>query len=417
MKTLARLKNTRTTDSLRPGKMGEFLAHSSRACAACALLATAVLLSCRPKPAPQAAAPPKEKDHFVQFDAATDREAGIKLGVVTARARASAIQANGHLVVNEDATWLVGALTAGKIMQVLAKTGDFVKTGEVLAWMHSDDVHNTRSAYRQNIDEFERRKVLSEHARRVRDRTRRLFDLKAASREQLEAADTELRNTEHAMATAEIEIAKEKTHLTEFLEVPVDSTTQALIPIRAPAAGTVTDRMATLGTVVTAGNHVFTISNLSTLWMLAAVNEADLAGVRVGQAVAVNVKSYPGETFPARVIKLGEKLDAVTRTLQVRVAVPNAGGRLKPEMFATAEIAAAVSTNVPTVPESAVQEMNGSKVVFVKTAAGRYEPRKVTLGATAGGFHEVMSGVEAGETIVVHGAFLLKSELLKSANE
>jgi cobalt-zinc-cadmium efflux system membrane fusion protein len=370
-----------------------------------------------PPTATTAALPPKGKDNFVQFDAATVTESGIQLGKVTSRPQAAAIQANGHLVVNEDATWLVGALTSGKMMQVLAKTGDLVKTGDVLAWMHSDDVHNTRAVYRQNLDELQRRKVLSEHARRVRDRTQRLFDLKAASREQLEAAETELRNTEHAVATAEIEIAKEKTHLTEFLEVPVESATQALIPIRAPATGTVTDRMATLGTVVTAGNHVFTLSNLSTLWMLAAVNEADLAGVRVGQPVTVTVKSYPGETFAARVIKLGEKLDATTRTLQVRVAVPNPGGRLKPEMFASAEIAAAVSREVPVVPERAVQELAGAKVVFVETRAGHYEPRKVTVGATAGGYHEIVSGVAVGEAIVTHGAFLLKSEILRDPTE
>jgi cobalt-zinc-cadmium efflux system membrane fusion protein len=377
----------------------------------------ALLAACGSKPAPQAAEAAKPKDAVVQFDKATNAESGIQLGVVESRANAAPIQANGHLVVNEDATWLVGALTSGKIMQVMAKTGDFVKTGDVLAWMHSDDVHNTRSLYRQHLDELQRRQVLSEHAKRVRDRTQRLFDLKAASREQLEAADTELRNTQHAVATAEIEIAKEKTHLTEFLEVPVESATQALIPIRAPATGTVTDRMATLGTVVTAGNHVFTLSNLSMLWMLAGVNEADIGGVRVGQPVNVTVKSYPGETFKARVIKLGEKLDPTTRTLQVRVAVPNPGGRLKPEMFASAEIAAAASSQVPVVPEAAVQQVDGATVVFVQTAPGRYEPRKVTIAATSGGFHEVASGLKAGEKIVTHGAFLLKSELLKDASE
>ena len=381
------------------------------------VLLIALMIGCGTAPAPQAAAAPKAKDNFVQFDPATVAESGIKVGKVSTRPQAAAIQANGHLVVNEDATWLVGALTSGKIMQVLAKTGDLVKAGDVLAWMHSDDVHNTRAVYRQNLDELQRRKVLSEHARRVRDRTQRLFNLKAASREQLEAAETELHNTEHAVATAEIEIAKEKTHLTEFLEVPVESASQALIPIRAPATGTVTDRMATLGTVVTAGNHVFTLSNLSTLWMLAAVNEADLAGVRVGQPVKVTVKSYPDETFPARVIKLGEKLDATTRTLQVRVAVPNPGGRLKPEMFGNAEIAAAVSREVAVVPEAAVQELEGAKVVFVETKAGRYEPRKVTVGENSGGYLEIISGVAAGDAVVTNGAFLLKSEILRDPTE
>ncbi len=370
-----------------------------------------------PPAAPPAAAADQARPGFIQFDPTVDAESRITLGNVTERPSEGAILANGHMVVNEDATWLVGALTAGKITQVMAKTGDPVKSGEVLAWMHSDDVHNTRAVYRQNLDELQRRKVLSEHARRVRDRTKRLFDLKAASREQLEAAETELRNTEHAVATAEIEIAKEKTHLTEFLEVPVESTSQALIPIRAPAAGTVTERMATLGTVVSAGNHVFTVSNLSTLWMLAAVNEADLAGVRIGQPAKVTVKAYPGETFPARVIKLGEKLDPVTRTLQVRVAVPNPGGRLKPEMFATAEIAGAASAPIAVVPDTAVQELEGETVVFVKTGPGRYEARPVKTGRAGGGFHEIESGLVPGDSIVVRGAFLLKSELLKDASD
>ena len=380
-----------------------------------AFLILPFLLACGSKPAPLPQSPAKAKDNFVQLDSATKSESGIKVAPVAARLQAMPIQANGHLVVNEDATWLVGALTSGKITQVSAKTGDLVNTGAVLAWMHSDDVHNTRAVYRQNIDLLRNRKVLLEQAQRVRDRTQRLFALKAASKEQLEAAETELRSAEHAVASAEIEIAKERTHLTEFLEVPVDSASQALIPIRAPAAGTVIERMATLGTVVTAGNHVFTVSNLSTLWMLAAVNEADLAGIRIGQAVRVTVKSYPGESFPARVIKLGEKLDPATRTLQVRVAVPNPGGRLKPEMFASADIAAATASPIPVVPDSAVQQIDGASVVFVETAPGRYQPRKVTLGAAAGGFQEVTAGLRTGESIVIHGAFLLKSELLKDS--
>jgi cobalt-zinc-cadmium efflux system membrane fusion protein len=101
----------------------------------------------------------------------------------------------------------------------------------------------------------------------------------------------------------------------------------------------------------------------------------------------------------------------------VRVAVPNAGGRLKPEMFASAEIAAAASGRVPIVPESAVQQLEGAAVVFIQTAPGRYEPRKVTIGATSGGFHEIAGGLEAGETIVAHGAFLLKSELMREESE
>lgn len=366
---------------------------------------------------PPTAPSPAAATEAPQATAASESENGIRMGQVTSQPPSGPILANGHLAVNEDATWMVGALTSGKITQVLAKTGDPVKAGDVLAWMHSDDVHNTRATYRQNLDELERRKILRDHARRVRDRAQRLFDLKAASREQLEAAETELRNTEHAVATAEIDIEKEKTHLTEFLEIPLDDSSQSQIPIRAPFGGTVTDRMSTVGSVVTAGSHVFTISNLRSLWMIASVNEADLAGVRVGQTVRVTVKSYPGETFPGRVLKLGERLEVTTRTLPVRVAVPNPDGRLKPEMFASAEIAGTAAAPILVVPDSAIQQLDGATVVFVKNAAGAFEPRKVETSGSQAGYTQISNGLRAGEAIVVKGAFLLKSERMKGAGE
>lgn len=384
--------------------------------------AVVAMLSCGRKEPVVAEAPRAVQDSdLIRLDPEAAKAAGIQIGTVEERRRATAISANGRLTTNEDATWQVGALTGGKIMQVLARTGDRVQAGAVLAWMHSDDVHNTRAVFRQANSELQRRRVMLEHAGRVRDRTRRLFDLKAASREQLEAAETEWRNAEYSVRAAQTEIDKERTHLEEFLEVTADGSTndapdlgsQSLLPLRAPANGTVMDRTVTVGTVVNAGNPAFTISDLSTLWMIAAVNEADLAGVRPGQPVSIQVKAYPDRSFGGRVLKLGEQLDPLTRTLQARVAVPNAGGLLKPEMFATAEIASLEGATVLAVPEAAVQQVRGESAVFVAAGDGNFRLRRITAGPAIKGLREVVSGLARGERVVVKGAFPLKSELLK----
>ena len=127
------------------------------------------------------------------------------------------------------------------------------------------------------------------------------------------------------------------------------------------------------------------------------------------------MRAYPDRKFPGQVFQLGERLDAQTRTLQVRVLVSNLHGLLKPEMFATAEFTPQTEQTFIHVPESAVQEFNGKSVVFVRTAPGKFTPREVTAGAQGRSPDSDSSGLEAGTPVVVNGAMLLKSQLLKSA--
>jgi multidrug efflux pump subunit AcrA (membrane-fusion protein) len=301
-----------------------------------------------------------------------------------------------------------------------------VRKEQVLAELHSHDVHVARAGYRQAIAELERRQVLAAQALKVRDRARRLFELKAASREQVEAAETEYRNAQIQVLNAESEIEKERTHLTDILEVPAekpgapgspDAHTADLVPIKAPAAGTVMERRASSGTVVSKGDHVFTISDLSRLWMLASFNESDLSRLRVGQAASVTVRAYPNVNFPGRIVKLGERLDPETRTLQVRIALSNPQSRLKPGMFATVAIGSLGGRPAILVPTEAVQEMNGNKVVFVRIQQTEFRPREISTSTVIDARAEVLSGLQPGEEIVVKGAFLLKSELLKESEQ
>ena len=160
------------------------------------------------------------------------------------------------------------------------------------------------------------------------------LDLKAASREQLEAAETQYRAAQLSVSTAQAEESiRAEFHLTEFLDVPLSDKTPSgtevtdadRVPIKSPAAGTVMERVANVGTVVSIGDPVVTVSDLSSLWLIAAINEAELSHIRVGQPVRISVRAYPDRVFPGKVFQLGERMDPQTRTLQVRVLVSNSG--------------------------------------------------------------------------------------------
>jgi multidrug efflux pump subunit AcrA (membrane-fusion protein) len=347
------------------------------------------------------------------------------LGITTVQAEeapvGAPVSATGQLQVNEDATWVVGAITDGKITSVPVLVGDQVREGQPLAILHSHEVHDARATLRQAMSELARQKVLAEQARSVRDRARRLLDLRAASREQVDAAETMYVSATNSVATAQADVDKARFHLTDFLEVPEESPSAGHDPklegltIKAPASGTLMERKATAGTVVSTGDPVFTIANLGSLWLIAAVNEADMSRVRPNQRVQITVRAFTDRKFTGRVLRLGERLDPQTRNLQVRVLIPNPGGLLKPEMFATAEFETGETRRSIQVPEGAVQQINGKPIVFLKTGTGAFHPAEVTLGSKNAGRVELLSGVNAGELVVVGGAYLLKTQLMKDA--
>jgi cobalt-zinc-cadmium efflux system membrane fusion protein len=361
-------------------------------------------------------------ENAVLVDARTQRQLGLEVQPAEALSVAAPIAATGQLQVNEDRTWTVGAVTEGRIVAVPVRLGETVKTGQIVAQMHSHEVHDGRATRRQAVAELEKLKVLSEQARRVLDRTRRLLDLKAASREQLEAADTQYRSAEFSVTNAEAEVQKTEAHLTEFLDVSLQdpgkggnaADAQDYVPIKSPAFGTVMEKLANVGTVVSIATPVVKISDLSSLWLIAAVNEADLSLIRPRQAVRISVRAYPDKTFPGTVFQLGERLDPQTRTLQVRVLVANLNGLLKPDMFATADFTPALQSRSIHVLESAVQELNGKSVVFIRSEKNAFRAKEVKVGSRVAGQIEILSGLEPGTPVVINGALLLKSQLLKS---
>lgn len=333
---------------------------------------------------------------------------------VRAQAVVTTLTVPGRLAFSEDQTWHVGAIASGRIENISARVGDSVKANQVLGRLHSHEVHEARAGYQQAQTELERARAAQGYARQRRDRTQRLLELRAGSRQDLETAEADLQNTQAAIKKAQSEVEKERAHLNIF-GLPIEGTDEEDdIPILAPASGLVLERKATVGSVVNSGDELFVITDISSVWMIAAANEEDLSKMHPGQPVRVQVRAYPDRDFAGRVLKLGEQLDPVTRTLQIRIAVANPHGLLKPEMYATANVQQFGRRSALVVPDQAIQEIDGVPVVFVQDSENSFHARPVEPGQHTDGGVEIVEGLKRGETVVVKGAFALKSQMLKA---
>ncbi|MFN7938993.1 MAG: efflux RND transporter periplasmic adaptor subunit [Bryobacteraceae bacterium] len=398
------------------------------------IVGLALLVGCssKPEPAPakaetpKAEAPPADSKE-VTLDEKQVQQAQLQMVTVQSQALPETITSNGRITVNENRSWHVGAVTDGKIIRVLVFPGDRVKKDQLLAGMHSHDIHEGRAEYRKAVAELARLKTALSYSQRHRDRAKRLYDLKAGSLEQLEHAEAELKNTQSALENAETELERTKLHLVEFLQVPLDDHDEHkpgdsdhegdLIPVKAPADGVVIDRHVTAGSVATQGDELFLISDLSNVWMIAAVNEENLGKIRTGMQVRVSVQAYPDQTFTGRITRVGDQLDPSTRTVPVRIELANPAGKLKPEMYASAEIAAGSTGQGAFIPQEALQQIEKSNVVFVQSKPGTFEAREVETGRVLRGDVEVTKGLKAGDVIVAKGSYTLKSQLLKGSLE
>ncbi|HXP84238.1 MAG TPA: efflux RND transporter periplasmic adaptor subunit [Bryobacteraceae bacterium] len=357
---------------------------------------------------------------IIVLDQTAQEKGHIVVEPLRARQAAATLTVPGKLSISEDQTWHVGSIAGGRVDEVSVRLGDSVRAGQILGRIHSHDVHEARAGFQQAATELERARSAGVYAKQRRDRAQRLLDLKAGSRQDLETADADLRNAHAAIEKAQSELEKERAHLA-ILHVPMEDPAsddgngeEDDVPVFAPAAALIWERKATVGSVVNVGDELFTLSDTSSLWMIAAANEADLSKLHPEQPVRISVRAYPGREFAGRILKLGEQLDPDTHTLQVRILVPNQQGLLKPEMYASALVRESGVRPALFVPEEAIQEVNGVSVVFVRRAPNDFEARTVRTGQHTDEGTEILEGLTAGETVVVGGSFQLKSQLLKS---
>jgi cobalt-zinc-cadmium efflux system membrane fusion protein len=187
-----------------------------------------------------------------------------------------------------------------------------------------------------------------------------------------------------------------------------------VLELRAPFAGEIVERTAVQGAVVGEADSLFTLTDTAVLWATVNIPESQVSPVSVGQTVQLTVDSLPGQTFIGKLTWVSPTVDERTRMVQGRVEVPNAAGQLKAQMFARARIVTTHTDRAVVVPMSAVQNVTGIPVVFVKFSDDLFEARPVTLGAKHDDRVEIVAGLSAHESLVVAGGFALKSQLLAS---
>jgi membrane fusion protein, heavy metal efflux system len=185
------------------------------------------------------------------------------------------------------------------------------------------------------------------------------------------------------------------------------------LELKAPIDGVIIERSATVGELVEKGNAVCTISEPAQLWAIAEIKERDIAAVKVGQETSFTVLPYPQEKFHGKVVLIGNQVETASRTLEVRIAVENADGRLKPGMFADVEITTTMLENVLLISDSALQTDGDNQIIFVALDGNKFEKRVVKLGEEQQGRVQVLEGLKPGEKVVTEGSFILKSEMLK----
>lgn len=393
-----------------------------------ALLVTALAAACGTATSPpvlteSTAAP---RPDVVELSPAAMANAGITVEVVRATTRTDRLVAPGLLALDETRTARVGALQEGLVMDTPAQVGDRVRAQQLLARMHSHDVHDAWAGYRKALAERRRADNQLAYAAEAHERAKRLYADKAVSLQEMQRAEVD-----RVAATQAVDVARaEVTRSIEELEhvgiaasaspTPAEEAAQAgtqtaeQIPVRSPIGGVVLERLVTPGTTVTPGSPLFVIAELSNLWAVAEIDEAQLPRVRPGRPVEVTVAAYPNERFAGTITFVADTVNPKTRRITVRSTVSNADGRLKPEMFATVAMGEGEPRPVLVVPEAAVQTIDGKPVVFVEQARGRFAPRAVQLGTTSEGQDEVTSGLMAGDRVAVGGSFVLKAELLKA---
>ena len=367
--------------------------------------------------------------NLIRLDQEAMRIARITLGEVEIRKLEEDLQVSGRVTVNENATARVGSFTEGIVVGCCESVGSDVEKGQVLARLHSHEIHDAEASYWEARAELERRQTELQFAEKFYKRASRLYELKAGSLQKMQEAEAKFRSAETLLKIARAGVERADNHL-RYLGLTPEELPEAadehaaegqgaheeahLIEVRSPVAGTIVERTVSTGAVVTPSDSLYVISDLRSLWVIAQVPEQHLSLLRSGLTVEVSVRAYPDKTFPARITTIGDALDPETRTVEVRCELNNPGRQLKTEMFATLTIHTGGSREAVVAPLEALQNVDGEEVLFVPEGEYSFRARRVRVGRHSGSVVEIVSGLQAGEKVVVAGAFHLKSELLKA---
>lgn len=329
----------------------------------------------------------------------TAREAGIQTRVARKAPFARTLEVVGQLDFNQNRLAQLSVRNEALVTEVSVDVGDEVKAGQPLVRVASGTV----GADQGRLTSAQARLGV---ARAALEREEKLSASGITARKDVEAAQAEVTAAEAERDTARAALSAAGALV---------NGQQGTYALSAPFAGTVVARDALAGRHASAGQPLIQVADLSTLWALLEIPEADAAQVRAGQRVTLTFDTLPGQPHVATVTRVGASVDPASRTVRARVELPNPEGALKAGLFLRAQVEVAAEHAAVMVPHQAIQRAEGRTLVFVKKQEGLYEPVAVKLGAGTREEVEVVEGLKAGTEVVTTGAFLLKTEILKES--
>jgi cobalt-zinc-cadmium efflux system membrane fusion protein len=333
------------------------------------------------------------------FTIPQDQMAHVQVVTVEPSTLKHTLRLTGAVAYNAFNTTPVISQVGGPVSKILVLPGEHVKAGQPMLDVSSPDYAQSLDAYLKAEDSY---RLSQKNFTRAQD----LYQHHAIAERDLEQAESD-RN----QAQADLNAAEQGMRILG-IKNPADlakAPSSAQIPVLAPISGEVVDRLVSPGQVVQAGQtQAFTISDLSTVWVLANVYQADLQFVRSGDEVIVQTDAYSG-SFRGKISYISPALDPNTRTLQARIVVDNPGEKLKKDMYCTVTVTAGVLSNALAVPNASVlRDDNNQPFLYVLTGANQFTRRDVELGEVQDGQTQIAKGISAGEKVVGNGSLFLQ---------
>jgi cobalt-zinc-cadmium efflux system membrane fusion protein len=378
------------------------------------LLVTLVHMSCEsrqegaPKPLPPAAAAAAEPG-ILELPEGSTTLALLQTERVALRPIRTVLKAQaGKILANENRLAHLSARVSGHIVAVYADLGDRVKEGDRLLLLDS-------AAFGEAQLDYRKAKTTLRVTKQALERATALLDRGAIG-----AGEQQRRDADHENARADLHEAEEKLHLLGMTEREIQRLAAKTLPhaevarvsLRAPFTGEVIERNATIGEVIDPNKMLFTVADLSTVWVRADFPEQQAGRLKSGLTIELWVSAYPDTMFHGAITYVGAVIDPTTRTVTARADVSNPDGRLRPEMFAEVTLVTD-EQSVLSVPRTAVQQVGSRTVAFVVRGPRRFESREVTIGQVSSEYIQVVAGLTSGDEVVTQGSYALKSELLR----
>jgi cobalt-zinc-cadmium efflux system membrane fusion protein len=333
------------------------------------------------------------------FNIPLDQMSHVQVVTVAPTSLTRTLRLTGSVAYNAFNTTPVITQVGGPVSKILAVPGEHVKAGQPMLEVSSPDYSQLLNAYLKAADSY---RLASKFLTRAQD----LYQHHANAERDVEQAESD-RN----QAKAELNAAEQGLKILGIKDPAnlANMPSSAQVPVLAPISGEVVERLVSPGQVVQAGQtQAFTISDLSTVWVLANVYQTDLAFVQSGQDVVVQTDAYPG-SFHGRISYVSPAVDPNTRTLQARIVVDNPGEKLKRDVYCTVTVNAGSVSNVLAVPNTSIlRDDNNQPFVYVASGANQFGRRDVELGASQNGQTQILKGVSVGERVVGDGSLFLQ---------